>query len=101
VSRSHGDPLTEALLQRLGATAEPAGSALKFCRLAEGRADIYPRLAPTCEWDIAAGHALLAAAGGAMLSPDGLALIYGQRDKDFRVPAFVACGDPDAFRHLL
>ncbi len=44
---------------------------MKFCRVAEGAADLYPRLAPTSEWDVAAGHALLAAAGGAMTAPDG------------------------------
>ena len=67
VSRSHADPATEAFLSRLGPVARNAsGSSVKFCRLAEGTADVYPRLAPTSEWDIAAGHALLTAAGGAV-----------------------------------
>jgi 3'(2'), 5'-bisphosphate nucleotidase len=60
--------------------------------LAEGAADLYPRLGPTSEWDIAAGHAVLLAAGGGVLRPDGRPLLYGQAD--FRVPAFIAFGDP-------
>ncbi len=55
------------------------GSSLKFCLVAEGRADIYPRLSPTSEWDTAAGHAILLAAGGRVDGPDGLALAYGKR----------------------
>ena len=55
------------------------GSALKFGLLAEGSADLYPRLGPTSEWDIAAGHAVLVAAGGDVRKPDGSALRYGQR----------------------
>jgi 3'(2'), 5'-bisphosphate nucleotidase len=69
------------------------GSALKFCRIAEGAADIYPRLAPTCEWDVAAGHALVAAAGGTVTLPQGGTLRYGETASDFRVPAFIAWGD--------
>src|SRR6195256_1513565 len=65
VSRSHGDSRTEAFIEsRAGAIREKVGSAVKFGRVAEGGADIYPRLAPTCEWDVAAGHALVSAAGG-------------------------------------
>ncbi len=94
VSRSHLDPATVALLDRLGVTARaPCGSALKFCRVAEGAADIYPRLATTCEWDVAAGHALVAAAGGSVTLPDGGLLQYGRSEADFRVPAFIAWGD--------
>ena len=55
------------------------GSSLKFCIVAEGRADIYPRLSPTSEWDTAAGHAILLAAGGRVDGPDGLPLAYGKR----------------------
>jgi 3'(2'), 5'-bisphosphate nucleotidase len=96
VSRSHLDPSTLALLDRLGvATRAPCGSALKFCRVAEGSVDIYPRLAPTCEWDVAAGHALIAAAGGTLTTPDGGDLRYGRSDVDFRIPAFIAWGDRD------
>jgi len=94
VSRSHLDSATVALLDRLHIGNRMAcGSALKFCRIAEGRADIYPRLAPTCEWDVAAGHALVAAAGGTVTLPDGGALRYGGAASDFHVPAFIAWGD--------
>jgi 3'(2'), 5'-bisphosphate nucleotidase len=71
-------------------------SALKFCRLAEGAADVYPRLSPTSEWDVAAGHALLLAAGGLITAPDGGSLRYGRAEEEFRVPAFIAWGDPEA-----
>lgn len=95
VSRSHLDPATEAFLSRLPVAERVAsGSSLKFGLLAEGAADVYPRLAPTHEWDIAAGHALLAAAGGTVIRPDGAPLIYGHADTGFLVPAFVAWGDP-------
>ncbi len=94
VSRSHLDSDTVALLDRLHIGHRVAcGSALKFCRIAEGAADIYPRLAPTCEWDVAAGHALVAAAGGTVTLPEGGALRYGNAASDFRVPTFVAWGD--------
>jgi len=94
VSRSHLDCATAALLDRLHIVNRMAcGSALKFCRIAEGTADIYPRLSPTCEWDVAAGHALVAAAGGTVTLPDGGALRYGEAASDFGVPAFIAWGD--------
>jgi 3'(2'), 5'-bisphosphate nucleotidase len=92
VSRSHLDPVTEAYLATLNPAERIAcGSALKFCQLAEGTADLYPRLAPTSEWDVAAGHAVLAAAGGSVCTPDGRPLLYGQAG--FRIPAFIAWGD--------
>ena len=94
VSRSHLDAATDALVAGLGSVKRvPSGSAIKFCRIAEGSADIYPRLATTCEWDVAAGHALLVAAGGAVTAPDGSRLAYGRAEQDFRVPAFIAWGD--------
>jgi 3'(2'), 5'-bisphosphate nucleotidase len=94
VSRSHLDTATVTLLDRLGvATRMPCGSALKFCRIAEGAADIYPRLATTCEWDVAAGHALVTAAGGSVTLPDGGPLHYGASEGQFRIPAFIAWGD--------
>lgn len=94
VSRSHLDPATTALLDRLNVTARlPCGSALKFCRVAEGTVDLYPRLATTCEWDVAAGHALVVAAGGTVTAPNGEALRYGAVDNDFRIPAFIVWGD--------
>lgn len=95
VSRSHFDLRTDAFLSRLGpVTRNPSGSAIKFCQIAEGAADVYPRLATTCEWDVAAGHALLVAAGGVVMTPEGSPLAYGRAGLDFRVPAFVAWGDP-------
>jgi 3'(2'), 5'-bisphosphate nucleotidase len=94
ISRSHLDTATVDLLDRLGVAARvPCGSALKFCRVAEGAADLYPRLAPTCEWDVAAGHALVAAAGGSTAAPDGSPLHYGASDRAFRIGAFIAWGD--------
>jgi 3'(2'), 5'-bisphosphate nucleotidase len=97
VSRSHLDPQTEALLARLPiAACHACGSALKFCQIAEGSADVYPRFSPTCEWDVAAGHAVLAAAGGRITTPEGAPLRYGRIAENFRVPAFVAWGDPEA-----
>ena len=97
VSRSHLDAATEALLARLPVAERiTCGSAVKFCQVAEGAADFYPRLSPTCEWDVAAGHAVLAAAGGTVTKPDGAQLSYGRISENFRIPAFVAWGDPSA-----
>jgi len=94
LSRSHLDAATVAMLDGLHVGHRvPCGSSLKFCRIAEGSADVYPRLSPTREWDIAAGHALIVAAGGAVTRPDGGALLYGDVENDFRVPGFVAWGD--------
>jgi 3'(2'), 5'-bisphosphate nucleotidase len=94
VSRSHLDSATVALLDRLHVGHRVAcGSALKFCRVAEGSADMYPRLATTCEWDVAAGHALLVAAGGTVMPPEGGMLRYGDSTANFRIPAFIAWGD--------
>jgi 3'(2'), 5'-bisphosphate nucleotidase len=102
VSRSHLDADTAALLQGLPAVETVAcGSSLKFCRVAEGGADLYPRLAPTCEWDIAAGDALVAAAGGVVTRPDGTAVRYGQMAQGFQVPAFLAFGDPAAVGEII
>ena len=97
VSRSHLDERTTAwLAQRSGVTLTACGSSLKFCRLAEGSADVYPRLAPTMEWDVAAGDAVLTAAGGAVLTPDGAPLVYGQTGRGLRIPDFIAWGMPPA-----
>jgi 3'(2'), 5'-bisphosphate nucleotidase len=102
VSRSHFDPASAAFLERV-APVRPlaAGSALKFCRIAEGAIDLYPRLAPTSEWDVAAGHALVVAAGGIVLAPEGGALRYGGAKDGFRVPGFVTFGDTAAARRIL
>jgi 3'(2'), 5'-bisphosphate nucleotidase len=95
VSRSHSDSATDAFLARLPKTQRLAcGSSLKFCRIAEGAADIYPRLGRVSEWDIAAGHAVVAAAGGKVTAPNGRPLTYGHAAEGFRVPGFVAWGDP-------
>ena len=97
VSRSHGDSRTEAFIDsRPNAVRQITGSAIKFCRVAEGGADIYPRFAPTCEWDVAAGHAVVAAAGGKVTDSIGGALRFGTGAKDFIVPEFIAWGDPEA-----
>jgi 3'(2'), 5'-bisphosphate nucleotidase len=97
VSRSHGDSSTEAFIaQRPGATRLTVGSAVKFGRIAEGAADIYPRLSPTCEWDVAAGHAIVTAAGGRVTDGSGAPLRFGTGRKDFIVPEFIAWGDPKA-----
>jgi 3'(2'), 5'-bisphosphate nucleotidase len=97
VSRSHGDKRTEAFIERRpGAVRQVAGSAIKFCRVAEGGADIYPRLSPTCEWDVAAGHAVVTAAGGRITDAAGEALRFGAGRDDFIVPEFIAWGDAAA-----
>jgi 3'(2'), 5'-bisphosphate nucleotidase len=91
VSRSHPDPATEAFLGRYPGVERAAyGSSLKFGLLAEGAADIYPRLAPTHEWDICAGDAIVTAAGGTVLSPGGAPIAYGRAGDLYLVPAFIA-----------
>lgn len=102
VSRSHLDPATDAFVARLPRCRRVvSGSSVKFTRIAEGEVDLYPRLAPVSEWDIAAGHAVLCAAGGAVTAPDGSRLRYGRAAAGFLVPGFVACGDPAALPHLV
>lgn len=97
VSRSHGDPRSEAfILARPGAVRRALGSAVKFGRIAEGEADIYPRLSPTSEWDVAAGHAVVTAAGGKITDSTGAPLCFGEAREDFLVPEFIAWGDPAA-----
>ena len=96
-SRSHGDAETEALLARLPVSdRRAAGSSLKFCVVAEGEADVYPRFGLTMEWDTAAGDAVLRAAGGTVLDPDGAPFRYGKADAGYRNGPFVAWGDPGA-----
>ncbi len=91
VSRSHSDSETEAFLEREGVIGRiAAGSSLKFCLVAEGKADLYPRFGPTMEWDTAAGHAILLAAGGRMTTLDGRPFLY--RKPGFRNPGFIARG---------
>jgi 3'(2'), 5'-bisphosphate nucleotidase len=94
-SRSHLDERTEDYLSRLPIGKRYlCGSAVKLCHVAQGDADVYPRLSPTSEWDIAAGQAILIAAGGSVTSADGCPLVFGQWEKKFRVPDFIAWGDP-------
>jgi 3'(2'), 5'-bisphosphate nucleotidase len=98
-SRRHGNAQLEGVLEAIERThgavdVRSVGSALKLCLLAEGEADLYPRLAPTCEWDTAAAQAVLEAAGGAVLQLDGTALVYSK--PDVRNPVFVAVADPGA-----
>ena len=99
-SRSHMGPETQAYLASLRvAELVSAGSSLKFCRVAQGRADVYPRLGRTMEWDTAAGDAVLRAAGGLVSTLDGAPLAYGKRGRageaDFANPWFVATGALD------
>jgi len=88
-SKSHLNEETQAFIDRLGVVSlVQAGSSLKFCRVAEGVADIYPRLAPTCEWDTAAAQAVLEGAGGVVQDLQGQSLRYGKLD--VLNPSFVA-----------
>jgi 3'(2'), 5'-bisphosphate nucleotidase len=92
-SKSHMNAETEAYIARLGACElVRAGSSLKFCRLAEGNADIYPRMGPTCEWDTAAAQAIVEAAGGYVARLDGAPLRYGK--PEVLNPHFVATSVP-------
>ncbi|WP_374309988.1 3'(2'),5'-bisphosphate nucleotidase CysQ [Methylocella sp.] len=98
-SRSHSDPRTEAFLAALPLRERRnVGSSLKFCRLAEGDADVYPRFSQTMEWDTAAGDAVLRAAGGVVIGEDDRPLRYGKAGLQFRNGPFVAWGDPNAVR---
>jgi 3'(2'), 5'-bisphosphate nucleotidase len=97
VSRSHADPATGAFLANLPIKERrSAGSSLKFCLIAEGQADVYPRVGQTMEWDTAAGDAVLRAAGGIVRDSAGCPLRYGKTEAQFRNGPFVAWGDPKA-----
>jgi 3'(2'), 5'-bisphosphate nucleotidase len=97
VSRSHGDARSEAFIdKRPGAVRAQLGSAVKFGRVAEGAVDIYPRLGPTSEWDVAAGHAVVTASGGKVTDSRGAELLFGLGRENFIVPEFIAWGDPAA-----
>ncbi len=92
-SRSHRGDSLDAMLGRIGPhELRPMGSALKFCLVAEGTADFYPRLGPTSEWDTAAAQAVLEIAGGAVVRLDGRPLDYNARDTILN-PEFLAYGD--------
>jgi 3'(2'), 5'-bisphosphate nucleotidase len=91
ISHTMGAPEAEALKLQYGAGRTLAmDSSIKLCMIAEGAADIYPRHGPTMEWDIAAAHAVLAAAGGSVKQPDGSPFLYGKADQGFRNGWFVA-----------
>ncbi|HEY1962552.1 MAG TPA: 3'(2'),5'-bisphosphate nucleotidase CysQ [Rhizomicrobium sp.] len=94
-SRSHRDYHTEDYLKNFAVKDfVSAGSSLKFCLVAAGEADIYPRLGRTMEWDTAAGHAVLDAAGGSVTTIDGRPFTYGKVEEKFANPFFVARGRP-------
>ena len=99
ISRSHLDARTQAFLERLPPTERIAsGSALKLCRVADGKADVYPRLSQVCQWDLAAGDAIVTAAGGLVSTPEGAPLTYDMTSKRYLVDGFIAWGDPSASR---
>jgi 3'(2'), 5'-bisphosphate nucleotidase len=94
-SRSHRGASLDAFLERLGAfDMVPMGSSLKFCVVAEGGADVYPRLGPTSEWDTAAAQAVVEQAGGRVVTVDGTALAYNRKE-DILNPWFVVIGARD------
>lgn len=98
VSRSHATAATNAFKPTVAvADRRVVGSSLKFCLIAAGEADVYPRFGPTMEWDTAAGDAVLRAAGGVMALPDGELFPYGKRGRpglaDFANPSFIAASD--------
>ena len=91
-SKSHLNADTQAFIDRLGPVSlVQAGSSLKFCRIAEGEADLYPRLSPTCEWDTAAAQAVLEGAGGTVVDLEHRPLRYGK--PDILNPSFIASGE--------
>ncbi|MDX3927065.1 MAG: 3'(2'),5'-bisphosphate nucleotidase CysQ [Shinella sp.] len=96
-SRSHNTPETDRFLSERGITeCAPIGSSLKFCLVAEGLADVYPRFSRTMEWDTAAGDAVLRAAGGRVTTANGEPFLYGKQgqvgDSDFANPPFIGWG---------
>ena len=94
-SRSHANPELEDQLNELGPyVLTSMGSSLKFCRVAEGMADFYPRLGPTCEWDTAAAQAVVEAAGGRIVKLDGTPLEYNSKEI-FLNPHFFVFGDTE------
>ena len=98
-SKRHGDPekMAEFLRGKKVDALISRSSSLKFCAMAAGEADLYPRLGPTCEWDIAAGEAILRAAGGQVVNLDGTPFRYGKADRKFLNPEFIAFASNDAY----
>jgi 3'(2'), 5'-bisphosphate nucleotidase len=100
-SRSHLNPETQDFIAHLPVAGyRSAGSSLKFCLIAEGEADFYPRFGPTMEWDTCAGHAILLAAGGDVRQPDGGPFVYGKRDAGFLNGGFMAMSDTKLLQRL-
>ena len=98
-SRSHGHAALAALCEVMQIGSDVSvGSSLKFCLLARGDAQLYPRFTPTCEWDTAAGQAVLEAAGGAVVTLDGRPLGYGKSMTRFLNPYFAAASSPELAR---
>lgn len=94
-SRAHLDPASRALVAAIPeAQLLRCGSSVKFCRIAEGSADLYPRFAPTCEWDTAAGQAVLEAAGGAVFAVPALEPLRCQQGESLINGHFIACAEP-------
>jgi 3'(2'), 5'-bisphosphate nucleotidase len=90
-SRSHMDDKTHAYLESCKVNSlKSAGSSLKFCLVASGEADLYPRFGRTMEWDTGAGQAVLEAAGGKVCDVDGTPLRYGKAERGFDNPSFIA-----------
>lgn len=95
VSRSHPSGALATYLEHIGPhELKPMGSSLKICLVADGQADVYPRLGPTSEWDTAAAQAILESAGGSMMDTAGRALSYNKKDSLLN-PFFLAFGDPN------
>lgn len=93
-SKSHRTPETDTFLAKYNVgEIVSAGSSLKFCLIAAGEADLYPRIGRTMEWDTAAGQAVVEAAGGRVLQIDGVPLLYGKKERGFDNPHFVVFGD--------
>lgn len=94
ISRSHMDEETAAFLNKNEVSNRiSAGSSLKFCQLAQGLADIYPRFGPTMEWDTAAGHSILCAAGGKLVDGNGEPFLYGKYERKYLNGNFVAAAE--------
>ena len=93
-SKSHRTPETDEFLGKFNVKdLVSAGSSLKFCLVAAGEADLYPRLGRTMEWDTGAGHAVVLASGGRVLTMEGDDLTYGKKDRGYDNPYFVVYGD--------
>lgn len=93
-SKSHRTPETDDFLKKFDVSdIVSAGSSLKFCLIAAGEADLYPRMGRTMEWDTAAGQAVVEAAGGRVLQEDGAPLLYGKTERGYDNPHFIVYGD--------